>query len=921
MTPEILSDLIRANLAMSAAIVLVLALRLPVRRWLGARAGYQLWLIPAIAVLAIALPPRMIIVQAPAATPLTAIAATPAAVVAPTPGPQAAPPPPTLQAAPDKRSSSWPQARTLLLVGWLIGTSLCLAYFLRNHRRFLALAKNGQAGPAAVGVIRPRVVLPADFETRFGRAERAAILAHEQTHLAAQHPRTNAVVALIQAVNWFNPLIHLAAHLMRIDQELACDAAVVEARPKLRGLYAQTLLKTQLAATPLPLGCYWPPRSEHPLTMRVQMLSRSAPGPRRRLIGGAVIALAATATGAAVWAAQPAKPVTMMTRTQWYVESKDGEAHTPAGQVAFLAAMNRAHDLAPKWAAQYAKLSRWNVEHDERPANFMMFALLDRAGKQWPLPAASSDKSTVSLAGALTPKDGRRVMFDLPASFGMLNNRADPDDDHAEMAQVTKAAGGVSVLTAVGLADGRMLFAPATTFRDGEEKRITMDNGETLVLKAQIRAAPAGLAKPTRVKSMTLNHTTDGTEVIADRTEISGDGRTLTFTGHVSVRQGEHLFLADRVAQHLTATQVQDTLTRNKASVVVAQRQVEQARQQFAAGQISQRQLDDSERALRHAQNDLRMVKPSAAPPEPPAAALDDKAQALATGDWRRAAALGANAGEVMRALQAKGRFGGANPDEAVVTIAADGRIDVTPMKPLPLLGKPGEEPRSANLGGTGFAFSAARDTIILYPSDARTFEPARTNTAPAVAPTLHPPGWRPFAAVFDGNAPVVIKGKVTSVEWVRPRIQVHMVDTATSQAWKVEGGDPDVAAAAGMTREVLARGAEISVRGYQSKDKTCAPECLANGRDITLVDGRKLFVGVAAATPHASPALAVTPARAEARAAVIRSAQADLDLARRAYDEANRRFVAGLITSLDLQDFKRDVAAAEARLAVAKAN
>jgi hypothetical protein len=33
-------------------------------------------------------------------------------------------------------------------------------------------------------------------------------------------------------------------------------------------------------------------------------------------------------------------------------------------------------------------------------------------------------------------------------------------------------------------------------------------------------------------------------------------------------------------------------------------------------------------------------------------------------------------------------------------------------------------------------------------------------------------------------------------------------------------------------------------VRGYQAKDKACRPECLANGRDVTFANGRKLFVG-----------------------------------------------------------------------------
>ena len=58
----------------------------------------------------------------------------------------------------------------------------------------------------------------------------------------------NAVVALIQCLCWFNPLVHLAARWIRFDQELACDAAVIAERPGLRRPYAEALLKTQVMA-------------------------------------------------------------------------------------------------------------------------------------------------------------------------------------------------------------------------------------------------------------------------------------------------------------------------------------------------------------------------------------------------------------------------------------------------------------------------------------------------------------------------------------------------------------------------------------------------------------------------------------------------------------------------------------------------
>ena len=50
---------------------------------------------------------------------------------------------------------------------------------------------------------------------------------------------------------WFNPLIHLAAHLIRIDQEIACDETVVARHPGDRKAYAQALLKAQAAPAPV----------------------------------------------------------------------------------------------------------------------------------------------------------------------------------------------------------------------------------------------------------------------------------------------------------------------------------------------------------------------------------------------------------------------------------------------------------------------------------------------------------------------------------------------------------------------------------------------------------------------------------------------------------------------------------------------
>jgi len=103
------------------------------------------------------------------------------------------------------------------------------------------------------------------------------------------------------------------------------------------------------------------------------------------------------------------------------------------------------------------------------------------------------------------------------------------------------------------------------------------------------------------------------------------------------------------------------------------------------------------------------------------------------------------------------------------------------------------------------------------------------------------------FAAEFDGNAPVLLKGKVTKVEWINPHAWVHINNVnkdGTTTAWMVEGGTPNTLLRSGIDRNSLKAGTEIIVRGYQSKDKLCRPACKANGRDVTFPDGKKLFMG-----------------------------------------------------------------------------
>ena len=99
------------------------------------------------------------------------------------------------------------------------------------------------------------------------------------------------------------------------------------------------------------------------------------------------------------------------------------------------------------------------------------------------------------------------------------------------------------------------------------------------------------------------------------------------------------------------------------------------------------------------------------------------------------------------------------------------------------------------------------------------------------------------FSAEFDANRPVHFQGTVAKVEWINPHTWFHIdvtQDDGSLERWMIEGGNPHNLFRRGFTRDAIRIGMEIVVDGYASKDGTRR----ANGRDLTLPDGRTLFLG-----------------------------------------------------------------------------
>jgi hypothetical protein len=109
-------------------------------------------------------------------------------------------------------------------------------------------------------------------------------------------------------------------------------------------------------------------------------------------------------------------------------------------------------------------------------------------------------------------------------------------------------------------------------------------------------------------------------------------------------------------------------------------------------------------------------------------------------------------------------------------------------------------------------------------------------NAAPAAA-------HHAFSAEFDGNKQITLKGTIAKMEWINPHAWLHIdvkeADGAVTR-WMIELGPPNSLIKRGWTKQSVPVGLGVVVVGYQSKDGAKR----ANGRDITLANGKQLFAG-----------------------------------------------------------------------------
>ena len=279
-------------IATTALMLLVLAIRAPVRKAFGPGIAYALWLLP---VLRLVLPPMPESWREQAAAPVTAMSDAITYYVVVGSGVD----------APDVPVSVGEDWLFVTIMVWALGTLAFLGFHLVSHSRFCAkllsrarvdrtvaqgkvrvIETDAAHGPLAFGIWRKYVAFPRDFAERYDEQERALALAHELGHHVRGDLIANWVALFVLAIHWFNPVAWKAFRAFRADQEMACDALVLAGREAaLRHAYGRAIVKSAHGGA-VSAACHLHTINE--LKGRLRMLSKTRKNSPIRLAGGMV---------------------------------------------------------------------------------------------------------------------------------------------------------------------------------------------------------------------------------------------------------------------------------------------------------------------------------------------------------------------------------------------------------------------------------------------------------------------------------------------------------------------------------------------------------------------------------------------------------------------------------------------------------
>lgn len=299
---------LESMVASALLMLLVLALRGPVRRAFGAQVAYALWAIP---VLRLLLPPLPASWHTPIAAPITQLGHETIVMILPVAS--------GADAAGGLASVAWSAAiaeGAILL--WLAGAGAFLLWQVVRYaafcRRLLAdsvqldrigaiviVESAAAVGPLAFGVARRFVAFPRDFAARYDAQERDLALAHELGHHRRGDIAANWIALAVLALHWFNPVAWIAFRAFRADQEMANDAGVLaRSGSAARHAYGCAIVKAAHGHA-VTAACHL--HNVKDLKGRLRMLGNAQAGRARTIAGAAasaavaVLALGVTASG------------------------------------------------------------------------------------------------------------------------------------------------------------------------------------------------------------------------------------------------------------------------------------------------------------------------------------------------------------------------------------------------------------------------------------------------------------------------------------------------------------------------------------------------------------------------------------------------------------------------------------------------
>lgn len=338
----VLTRLAQASVYGGVLILIVLALRAALGRWLRPRWVFALWIV---VLLRLALP-----ISPAASFSLFSIARAAPDSIAPIVNPGASVPRPRTpapsaplaggespsEAAPVApgpiAAAAMPSTAQLLVMLWAAGAAALATAVLIGQarlRRMAAAARQvcdrpvvdlmeeckariglrtpvtiaecpGVSSPLLMGMIRPVLLIPPGLTARLSEAELRSVIMHELAHVRRSDIAIGWCATLVLVVHWFNPLVWLAVARMKADRELACDALVLSwLRQQERPAYGRTLitLLEHAARTRTIPGLAAIAENSGDIKRRIAMVARFRPARRSAaVLPAAFVALVACVT-------------------------------------------------------------------------------------------------------------------------------------------------------------------------------------------------------------------------------------------------------------------------------------------------------------------------------------------------------------------------------------------------------------------------------------------------------------------------------------------------------------------------------------------------------------------------------------------------------------------------------------------------